>query len=186
MPFSFALLFLRWHSVRGGDVLLSRHRHQLSFPVDIRLLWAGARRLRGGYPKKERAEGASAGRRRGRQAGEEGGGPAKRAAGRGRGQRAGEEDSRPGKKTASRGRRQRVGEKDSGPGKRTAGRGRRQQAGKEDSGPEGKGWTGDRGKARLKRKGLAQEVRRGPGKARRISFFLPAGLNEWQSGHPPY
>ncbi len=112
--------------------------------------------------------------------------PAKRAAGRGRGQRAGEEDSRPGKKTASRGRRQRVGEKDSGPGKRTAGRGRRQQAGKEDSGPEGKGWTGDRGKARLKRKGLAQEVRRGPGKARRISFFLPAGLNEWQSGHPPY
>ena len=121
-----------------------------------------------------------------RQAGEEGGGPAKRAAGRGRGQRAGEEDSRPGKKTASRGRRQRVGEKDSGPGKRTAGRGRRQQAGKEDSGPEGKGWTGDRGKARLKRKGLAQEVRRGPGKARRISFFLPAGLNEWQSGHPPY
>ena len=166
MPFSFALLFLRWHSVRGGDVLLSRHRHQLSFPVDIRLLWAGARRLRGGYPKKERAEGASAGRRRGR--------------------RAGEEDSGPGKKTAGRGRRQRAGEEDSGSEKRTAGQGRGQQAGKEDSGPEGKGWTGDRGKARLKRKGLAQEVRRGPGKARRISFFLPAGLNEWQSGHPPY
>ena len=140
--------------VRGGNAPLSRHRHQLSFPVDIRLLWAGVRRLRGGYPKKECAEGESAGRRRGRQVGEEDSGPRKRTAGRGRGRQVGEEDSGPGKRTAGRGRGQRAGEEDGRPGKRTAGRGRGRQAGKENGRP-GKRTAGRRKERQAGEKGSA-------------------------------